>query len=239
MANRNERVTDLPLRSCRTFDGEGESTRSDTVLCPSRRVSVDVDTCMDCGYCARPPAEGERVLACLHPAGRPRPAVLRPVRLPSSSETTPLREVMTTDVICVREDLAVESLATLMLERNISAVPVVDAAGRPVGVASKTDLVRWYHDDAGLGEVASPSLEPGMSERQIKTTTVGDLMMPLAFTLCEDAPVVYAATLMAVEGVHHLPIVSGTGTVVGIVSALDLVRWIATRDGFAVTQEGA
>jgi CBS domain-containing protein len=145
---------------------------------------------------------------------------------------------MTREVLCVRDDLPVESLASLLLERNISAVPVVDAKGRAIGVVSKTDLVRWYHDDAGFAESEPARVtEPGLSPRAVRTTIVADVMMPLAFTLAEDAPIVYAAALMAMEGIHHLPIVAGSGEVVGIVSALDLVRWMAQRDGFVMTPE--
>ena len=212
-------------------------------MCPSRRVSVEVDSCMDCGYCARPPADDEHSLGCLHPAARPRPAAMRVVRMPSASELTALHEIMTRDVVCVHTDLAVESAATLLLEHNISAAPVVDAMGRPIGVISKTDLIRWYREDAGFGE-QEPEPDPaaseaGLSTRSVRTTVVDDVMTPLAFTLTEDAPVAYAAALMSVEGIHHLPLVAGTGEVVGIVSALDLVRWMAKRDGFVVTPEGA
>ena len=219
--NRDERVTQLPMRSRETFDGDGGIARTDTVMCPSRAMSVEIDDCLRCGYCARPPADDERSLGCVHPAARKMAVVRPPV----------LADIMTRAVVCVRSDLAVESLATLLLERNISAVPVVDTVGRPVGLASKTDLVRWYHDESTFGEAAmdrDAPVEPGLSTRDVRTTTVADVMMPLAFTLYEDAPLAYAAALMTVEGIHHLPIVSKTGTVVGIVSALDLVRcWIA------------
>jgi CBS domain-containing protein len=235
-----ERVTELPLRSRTTFDGEGQVTRDESVHCPARGVALGVDACLECGYCARPPAEGDRTLGCLHPAARRRPRPAPAVRLPSEAELTPLHAIMTRDVVCVRPDLAVESLASLLLARHISAAPVVDAEGRPIGVVSKTDLVRWYHEDAGFADAAPPPvpLEPGLSPRAVRTTTVEDVMMPLAFTLSEDAPLVYAAALMTVEDIHHLPIVGAGGDVVGIVSALDLVRWMATRDGFVITPEG-
>jgi CBS-domain-containing membrane protein len=241
MATR-ETPTALPLRFRTTFDGDGDVCVEQSVPCPARGVSVTVDDCMACGHCARPPGEGERTLECLHPAARRNATTrpLRPVRLPSDSELTPLSQVMTTAVVCVRQELLVQSLATLLLGKNISAAPVVDAAGRPVGVVTKTDLVRWFHEDAGFADASGPDREAeelGLSARAVRPTTVADVMTPLAFTLQEEAPIAYAAALMTVESVHHLPIVAGSGEVVGIVSALDLVRWMAKRDGFVVSPE--
>jgi len=238
MAGKDPRIAHLPLRSRRTYEGDGAVDRKDSVLCPARGRSLDVDTCIECHYCAGPPGADDRALMCLHPAARRPSRAPRPVRIPSPAELTGLVDVMTRDVACVRADLSLESLSTLLLERNISAAPVVDAFGRPVGVVSKTDLVRWYHDRADTEEVTTGNgpdqIEPGLSTRASPRTTVADVMMPMAFTLTEDAPVAYAAALMAVEGVHHLPVVDSGGVVVGIVSALDIVRWLAHSDGFIV-----
>jgi CBS domain-containing protein len=52
------------------------------------------------------------------------------------------RDVMTAVVVTVTPDICVEDIAKLLLERNISAVPVLDAAGRLVGIVSEGDLMR-------------------------------------------------------------------------------------------------
>jgi CBS domain-containing protein len=212
---KNDKAAELPIRSRRSYEAGGRVDEAETVYCPNRAQSLEVEDCLRCRHCLGRTFHGDPSVVCLHPAARRPDRPVRPVRLPSPAELTPLSEIMTRQVTCVATALNVDSLGTLLLEQNISACPVVDDEGRPVGVASKTDLVRWYHDG-----------EPG--------STVEDLMMPMAFTLTEDAPIAYAATLMAVEDVHHLPIVAGDGRVVGIVSALDIVRWLAHLDGYVV-----
>jgi CBS domain-containing protein len=236
MANDRHTPGELPIRSRRTYTGNGHVATDGTVMCPSRGQSLDVATCLQCHHCDGRNAATD-ALVCLHPAAyRPeRPS--RTVRMPSAAELTRLSEIMTGNVACVAQDVSIETLGTLMLEQNISAVPVVDAHGRPVGIASKTDLVRWYHSGADAsGELPPVDVdgEPGLTPHVIPSSTVADVMMPMAFTLTEDAPIAYAATLMAVEGVHHLPVVTGDGQIVGIVSALDIVRWLAHHDGFVV-----
>lgn len=128
---------------------------------------------------------------------------------------------MTTDVVCVSPDLPVEALAMLLLERGIGGVPVVDGDGVPIGVVSKTDLVRARRGlfDAG--------------------TTVGDIMMALAFTLPAHESIARASALMAFEGVHRIPVVSDEGKVAGLLSSLDVLRWLARHDGYLGQVPGA
>ncbi len=133
-------------------------------------------------------------------------------------------DVMTPSVICVAPDVEVESLLALLVERGISGVPVVNERGLPVGMVSKTDIVRHLYEE---GKTESSD-----------GTTVGDLMLPLAFTLLESAPLTHAAALMAWEGVHRIPICSDAGDVVGILSALDVVRWFSREQGYPVRSVG-
>lgn len=51
-------------------------------------------------------------------------------------------EIMTPKVYTVKEDTTVESIATIMVERQVNRIPVVDAGGRLVGIVSRQDLVR-------------------------------------------------------------------------------------------------
>jgi CBS domain-containing protein len=56
-------------------------------------------------------------------------------------------------------------------------------------------------------------------------------MLALAFSLDERATIAQAAAMMAIEDLHHVPIVSVEGRLIGVVSSLDIVRWLARNDG--------
>jgi CBS domain-containing protein len=58
-----------------------------------------------------------------------------------SSRTTPVRDIMTPDVICVRLDQSIEECMTIVTERRIRHLPVLDS-GRLVGIISIGDLVK-------------------------------------------------------------------------------------------------
>jgi len=159
------------------------------------------------------------------------------------AETTPVAEIMTKHVVCVQPDLGIEALTDLFLERGISGAPVVDSAGRTLGIVSKTDVLRDYADrgetaELGAAEVKSggirAQLDRGMHVLDTRDATVRDVMTPLAFTLPADASIARASALMALEGVHRVPVVAETGRVVGILSALDVLRWLALAEGYAV-----
>jgi len=67
--------------------------------------------------------------------------------------------------------------------------------------------------------------------------TAGDLMMPLALALDEHATVGDAAATMAIEDVHHVVIVADSGALVGVVSTMDIVRWLTANDSAEVSDE--
>src|SRR5262249_50102003 len=78
------------------------------------------------------------------------------------------------------------------------------------------------------------SVDQGFHEVDVAGKTVGDIMVPLAFALPESASIAQAAALMAYEGVHRVPVVSTSREVVGLISSLDVLRWLAQRSGFLV-----
>lgn len=145
--------------------------------------------------------------------------------LRAKAEATAVGAVMAQGVVCVAADASLSHVTELLLDRDIGSAPVVDAAWRPVGMVSKTDLLRAYADTAKRPE--------GTQQ------TVSDIIEPLVLSLHEASPISVAAALMAYEGVHRLPIVASSGEVVGVVSTLDIVCWVAQCTHDEVLVSGA
>lgn len=135
------------------------------------------------------------------------------------SPDDPISDIMTRKVVCARPEMDASLLRARLIERGVSGAPVVDDWGRVLGVASKTDLIEH--------EVTS--------ERGCKT--VADIMMPVVFTLPADAPIGQAAALMAYEGVHRIVVVDEKGCVIGVVSSLDIARWLGWCARYPVGRE--
>jgi CBS domain-containing protein len=136
---------------------------------------------------------------------------------------------MTRDVMCVRQDVPLDGLALLLLERGISGVPVVDEEGAPMGMVTKTVLLRALRSDVDPDdEDHGPRLD------SLRRITVAEVMTPLVLSLPEDATVERAAAVMAFEGVHRVPITSTGGTLVGLLSTIDIVRRMARTAGYVI-----
>ena len=63
-----------------------------------------------------------------------------------------IRDIMTRDPITVPDDYTVEEAAQLLMERNISGVPVVDCGGKLVGIITRNDLFKILISLSGLGK---------------------------------------------------------------------------------------
>ena len=142
---------------------------------------------------------------------------------PTPFASTPVAQIMSRDLICAHPALATEVLAELLVRDRIGCVPVVDRHGRPVGLITKRDLVEQL---LAVGPVGTDI----PTTRSLLPRTAMELMLPVAITLAEDATVEQAATVMTRESVHHLGIVDADGRLVGVVSALDIVRGLAVPE---------
>lgn len=154
-----------------------------------------------------------------------------PVQRMAFASRVPIRRVMSRDLICARGDLAIGAIVDLMVERHIGCIPVVDELRRPIGVITKWDVV----EQLGAAMRCCPDGSPLPSD--LAPRVAEEVMMPLALTLDESASVGSAAAMMTLEDTHHVLVVSSAGTLVGVVSAKDIVRWLVDNDGLASMSE--
>lgn len=141
------------------------------------------------------------------------------------------KDIMTSPVINAGPETSVAEIATLLLERRISAVPVIEH-GRLIGMVSEADLLHRHEigtDQAAPGpwwlrlfkQGASPADYVRTHARQAR-----DIMTREVVTVEEDATLGDIAALLETRGVKRVPVMRGND-VVGIVSRADLVRALA------------
>jgi len=141
-------------------------------------------------------------------------------------------DVMVTDVITVKPDSNVQDVAELLLTNRISAVPVVDAAGKLVGMVSEGDLLR--RSEANTGHERSWWLQLLMGRELLAaeylkehSRKVADVMTREVVVAEPDTPVADIATLLERHRIKRVPIVQN-GKVMGIVSRANLIQALAT-----------
>jgi CBS domain-containing protein len=209
----------LPIRVRRTIDGNGEITAVMLVFCSSRGRSVPLDDCTDCDRCEQvhiDPLEEDSWLICHRSGSLPG----RTEIADAGGDREPVATILSPRAVCVAPDTPLAAVRDLLLERGLTGAPVVDSAHRVVGFVSRADLLR---------------------ERWPSTpTVVSQVMTPMAVTVSETSSIAEASAMMALEGVHRLPVVNNAlqGKVVGVVSALDVLRWYARRCGYLRQQGG-
>ncbi len=138
-------------------------------------------------------------------------------------------DVMTTAVVSVRADTGYKRIADLLVERGISAVPVVDGNGVVLGVVSESDLLPKlnYPDRIDSHPLLSRNRD---TLRRARGDTAGALMSSPATTIGSEATLARAARLMEAARVKRLPVVDEDDRLIGIVSRRDLVRPYARPD---------
>jgi signal transduction histidine kinase/ActR/RegA family two-component response regulator len=140
---------------------------------------------------------------------------------------TPISEVMTRSVVCVTEHTTMAMLEELLLDHNLSGVPVVDNRGKLVGLVTMIDIVRELHYQAETAQVSLAGDLAWGFHVEPELLIVAHLMAPVAFELPVSCPVAKAVSLMATQHAHRVPVVSDDGVLVGIVTAGDIVRYLA------------
>ncbi|GAU69764.1 hypothetical protein SSP35_14_00980 [Streptomyces sp. NBRC 110611] len=139
-------------------------------------------------------------------------------------------DLMTSAVVSVRRDTGFKDIAQHLAQYDITAVPVIDDQGRPVGVVSEADLLRKQQGQADPGgHLAAAHLLPAEQARARALTAEG-LMTSPAVTARPQWSVVEAARAMASHHVKRLLVVDDAGRLVGIVSRGDLLRVFLQRD---------
>jgi len=146
-------------------------------------------------------------------------------------------ELMSPNPISIRYKATVAEATALLTDRGFSAAPVIDEAGRAVGVISRTDLL--VHDRERMTHVgpAHESEDPfarqaawqdplpeGFSVEETDQTMVCDIMTPVVFSVLPDTPVEQVVEDMLGLRVHQLFVVDRNQILVGVISTLDVLR---------------
>jgi CBS domain-containing protein len=146
------------------------------------------------------------------------------------------RDVMSTEVVSVAASASARQIAKVLVEHGISAVPVVDATGAPIGMVSEGDLIdrdeadRMKRRDWWLSLLADgESLDAEQIAKLVpRERTARDIMLAPVVTVGESTDITEIARLLAAYRIKRVPVVSD-GRMVGIVARADLVRALAAE----------
>jgi CBS domain-containing protein len=147
---------------------------------------------------------------------------------------TTVADVMTPRVVAALEGAEFTEIIAVMRAHRVSALPVVDAHNRVLGVVSEGDLLLKEAESAP--HHASWRWLLPATERKAAATIARDLMTGPAVTIGPDATLPEAASRMSDCRVKRLPVTDGQGHLLGIVSRIDVLS-VFSRDDSEIRGE--
>jgi CBS-domain-containing membrane protein len=153
----------------------------------------------------------------------------------STPSSTPVRTIMTTRVVTVSPDQGVAEAADVLADHRVGAAPVVDESGAVVGLLRDDDLLvseARIHVPTALEFLGAELVWPPSAHRykdeleRAAAASVGQIMTSDVATVGPEDTIEAVATLMHDRQLSHVPVLD-KGTLVGIVSRGDLIRYLA------------
>jgi len=147
------------------------------------------------------------------------------------------KDIMTHEVLSVKSDATVRDVARLLIDKAISAVPVVDDDGRPIGMVSEGDLAcgsemrrrersQWWLAQLAEGE---PLSENFLATIDAGNCCVDKLMVQPVVTVPAEATVEEIARVMEKHKIKRVIVTAENGAMAGIITRADIIRAVAAE----------
>lgn len=143
-------------------------------------------------------------------------------------------DLMRDNPVSIPENAVIQEAITTLTDKGFSAAPVIDEAGRPVGVLSRTDILVHERETGGVRVAtgqrdwedleANLGVHRGFQVRDVDRTRVRDMMTPAVFCVGPTTPAAEVVEELLRLGVHRLFVVDDNGVLVGVISASDILR---------------
>ena len=142
-----------------------------------------------------------------------------------------VESIMSDHVVTVMPQDSAKEAVRLMIDNELTTIPVVDISGLCIGILSRSDLTELFLEgDAELNRMMNTPMSMERLYGVLETCeerTVNELMTIDVRTLNKESSVLDLCKLMIKERVHHVPIVDDAEQVVGLVSSMDVVNAVA------------
>lgn len=125
------------------------------------------------------------------------------------------KHVMSKTVTTVDEYAKIIDVIRLLVERNVTGLPVVDDGGRLLGMVTEKDILMML-----------------LYDPDVKGKTVADLMTTELVYFDEDEDIMKIFEILVKRNFRRVPILS-EGRLVGIISRRDIIKFLSERSGGA------
>ena len=144
------------------------------------------------------------------------------------------RDIMTRNVVTVKKDQPISDLSKLFIENHFNGVPVLDDAGKVIGVVTQSNLIEQNKNlhiptvialfDAVLFLESEKKFESDV--KKLTGSKIEDIYHKNPITVSPDTELNEITTIMAEKDVHTLPVLEND-KLVGIIGKKDVIRAMA------------
>lgn len=162
-------------------------------------------------------------------------------------EAATAKDLMWPTPVSIEETATIREGVGFLVDKGFSAAPVIDHAGRPVGVLSRADIL--VHDREQVHHPVSPEYYSGtdlatekeLAENfqieEVDRTSIKEIMTPVVYSVLPDAPTAEVITQMLGLKVHRLFVVDPDGVLIGVISTMDVLRHLRPENGAPTAQQ--
>jgi CBS domain-containing protein len=144
-------------------------------------------------------------------------------------------DIMTRNPVSIRSGTSVKLLAAFLLDNGFSAVPVINEAGRAIGVVSLADIARYEREQISFAnrdvyQSANRKLRSGervgegFQIEEVPSVGVDDIMTPLVLTITPTTTIERIVKTLLDKNIHRVYVTDDSSTIIGVITSLDLLR---------------
>ncbi|HTL48903.1 MAG TPA: CBS domain-containing protein [Verrucomicrobiae bacterium] len=136
----------------------------------------------------------------------------------SRKKHSSVSEIMISKVMSLKEDEPFSKVEELFRMHSIRHIPIVDSAGKLVGMVSQRDFLR----------VAKPRKTPQgdvYDKAELDSFVLKQIMVPNPIALTKENSIANAVEIMAARKFGALPVIDGDRRLIGIVSQIDILKF--------------
>ena len=130
--------------------------------------------------------------------------------MPLTLHAATAADIMTAGPVSLAHTDTVPEAVAFLTERGFGAAVVIDAAGHPLGVVTKTDVLLHARRH-------KPGLEPD-------DTPVTEVMTPAVYSVKPETPARSVVEQLLETGAHHLFVMDAAGVIIGVISPVDVLK---------------
>lgn len=140
-----------------------------------------------------------------------------------------VQDIMATNLITVKAEASAQSVADLIVQHQIHAVPIVNELFELQGIVAEGDFFYQHSGPVSMASYLVNRLSKKVKAENLADVKVSDIMATPCFTVKPETTVEEAARLLVEKNFNTIPVVNDSNTLVGIVTAHDILKVLIAK----------